>query len=235
MMSIIFGPMSDPHSYSKPPGRRKRVVKDKDTRAREIIAAARKVFLKKGYSATTIDLIASEAKTAKGTIYIYYEGKDDLFVSLLVPLVRVIGDRLIQVEEDLDQGEIGSCGEIVRRLLDAHYQLFLTDPEGFSIFATFQAGFFSAISEKKLERLHEQGRRNFSAMRRILSKGQALGLIRNNMGVAVIADILWSAFFGMVMVEEGKRRITKKDHMYTTLIQACGLLSQALCTKNQTK
>ena len=211
--------------------RRKRVVKDRETRTREIIAAARKVFLKEGYSGTTIEQIASEAGVAKGTIYIYYEGKDDLFVSLMVPLIRSIGDGLIEIEKKLDQGEVTSCEEIVRRLLDAHFRVFLTDPEEFSIFATFQAGFFSGISEERLEKLHEQGRRNFGAMRRILAKGQALGLIRGDLAVAVIADVLWSAYFGVVLVEEGKRRITKKDHIYGTLSQTCELLSQAICMK----
>ena len=69
-------------------------------------------------------------------------------------------------------------------------------------------------------------------MRRILAKGRGLGLINTDTAIAVLADVLWSTFFGVVMIEEGKRRITKKDYIYTTLIQACELLSRAICIKN---
>ena len=52
-------------------------------RQSEIIAAARKVFAEKGYVATTVDEIASRAALAKGTIYVYFQSKEQIYNAVL--------------------------------------------------------------------------------------------------------------------------------------------------------
>jgi AcrR family transcriptional regulator len=49
------------------------------TRRHEILDAARKVFDACGYEATTIDAVAVEAKMSKGSIYNYFDSKQELF------------------------------------------------------------------------------------------------------------------------------------------------------------
>ncbi len=44
-----------------------------------IIRSAQKLFAKKGFDDTTILNIASEASCAKGTVYLYFKNKDDIF------------------------------------------------------------------------------------------------------------------------------------------------------------
>jgi len=46
-----------------------------------ILEAAVRVFLEKGFSATTIQDVASAAGIAKGTIYDYFKDKDELFIA----------------------------------------------------------------------------------------------------------------------------------------------------------
>jgi AcrR family transcriptional regulator len=48
-----------------------------------ILEAARKVFAKKGFNNATVDDIASAAGVAKGTIYLYYESKRDIYFAAL--------------------------------------------------------------------------------------------------------------------------------------------------------
>jgi len=40
-------------------------------------------FLEKGYLSSAIEEIAKEAGVAKGTVYFYFENKDDLYMSLM--------------------------------------------------------------------------------------------------------------------------------------------------------
>jgi AcrR family transcriptional regulator len=49
----------------------------------DILAAAIKIFLTKGFSKTNVQDIADEARIGKGTIYDYFKSKDDLFVQAL--------------------------------------------------------------------------------------------------------------------------------------------------------
>jgi AcrR family transcriptional regulator len=65
--------------------RRRRAISDQDKSQRrdEIMAAAKKVFARKGFHATTIADIAKEAGLAYGSIYWYFDSKDDLFHDLI--------------------------------------------------------------------------------------------------------------------------------------------------------
>jgi TetR/AcrR family fatty acid metabolism transcriptional regulator len=60
------------------PVARKRTLDKRD----RILEAAVKVFARKGYFAARVSDIASEARVADGTIYLYFRSKEDVLVSL---------------------------------------------------------------------------------------------------------------------------------------------------------
>lgn len=49
---------------------------------RQILEGAQSVFLRRGFDAASMNDIAREAGVSKGTIYVYFNNKDDLFVEL---------------------------------------------------------------------------------------------------------------------------------------------------------
>ena len=65
--------------------RRRRAVskEDKSKRRDEIVTAAKKVFARNGFHATTISHIAKEAGLAYGSVYWYFDSKDELFHALM--------------------------------------------------------------------------------------------------------------------------------------------------------
>ncbi len=65
--------------------RRRRAVSDEDKSQRrdEIMAAAKEVFARKGFHATTIADIAKQAGLAYGSVYWYFDSKDELFHALM--------------------------------------------------------------------------------------------------------------------------------------------------------
>ncbi len=48
-----------------------------------LLEAARRIFAKKGFSNATVDDIAAAAGVAKGTVYLYYESKRDIYFAAL--------------------------------------------------------------------------------------------------------------------------------------------------------
>jgi len=48
-----------------------------------LVAAARRVFLRHGYHAATLDAVAEEAGFTKGAVYSAFDGKADLFLAVL--------------------------------------------------------------------------------------------------------------------------------------------------------
>jgi AcrR family transcriptional regulator len=65
--------------------RRRRAVSDEDKSQRrdQIMAAAKEVFARKGFHATTIADIAKRAGLAYGSVYWYFDSKDELFHALM--------------------------------------------------------------------------------------------------------------------------------------------------------
>ncbi|MGB3224748.1 MAG: TetR/AcrR family transcriptional regulator [Desulforhopalus sp.] len=69
----------------------------------KIISAATKVFAKKGFFTARISDIAKEAKVADGTIYLYFNNKYDILLSVFEEEVGKIvekTDRLLSNEDD---------------------------------------------------------------------------------------------------------------------------------------
>jgi TetR/AcrR family fatty acid metabolism transcriptional regulator len=52
-------------------------------RCAEILSAARTVFAGRGFSEATVDEIAGEAGIAKGTVYLYFPSKRDIYLAAL--------------------------------------------------------------------------------------------------------------------------------------------------------
>jgi AcrR family transcriptional regulator len=58
-------------------------VERKDRTRNEIVRAARRVFLARGFHPASLDEIAEEAGYTKGAVYSNFAGKDDLFLAVL--------------------------------------------------------------------------------------------------------------------------------------------------------
>ena len=68
-----------------------------------IIQAATKIFARKGFYQAKISEIAREAQIADGTIYIYFENKDDILISLFEEQMKVVLDNMvIQLSQEQD-------------------------------------------------------------------------------------------------------------------------------------
>ena len=66
------------------------------TRRKQILAAAAKVFEASGYAQATIDEVASEAGVAKGSIYNYFQSKQDLFVQVFAESFSVDEQQVLE-------------------------------------------------------------------------------------------------------------------------------------------
>ena len=80
----------NPRSPEKKPAPRWR--RRKDTRPAEILAAALEIFGERGYDATRLEDVGRRAGCTKGTVFLYYESKSELFKAAvreaMTPMVR---------------------------------------------------------------------------------------------------------------------------------------------------
>ena len=109
-----------------------------ETRQR-IIHAALTAFMHHGYNATTMDEIAAAGETSKGTLYWYFESKDDLLESAIRTYFEetFVEDML----EDLDgaataaeklrtlTGAIAEADELAKGLFNLYLEYWTANPD----------------------------------------------------------------------------------------------------------
>ncbi len=62
-------------------------------RSAEILQAARRVFAEKGFNAATVDDVANAADVAKGTLYLYFKSKRDIYLAALKQGIQAINEE----------------------------------------------------------------------------------------------------------------------------------------------
>lgn len=97
----------------------------KEARPQEILAAALTVFAERGYTATRLDDVARKAGVTKGTVYLYFPNKEELFKAVirdsLLPTLTSIGAMdgddplamLLEAFQRLADSPIGALPKLV--------------------------------------------------------------------------------------------------------------------------
>lgn len=62
---------------------KKRWERRKDARPQELLAAALDLFVERGFAATRLDDVAARAGVSKGTLYLYFTNKEELFKAVV--------------------------------------------------------------------------------------------------------------------------------------------------------
>jgi AcrR family transcriptional regulator len=84
-----------------------RKEREKLARKMEILKAARELFILKGYHQTTLEEIAHHAEFGKGTIYIYFSSKEELFYGIIYQLM----DEIVQLASSAISDSPGTARE----------------------------------------------------------------------------------------------------------------------------
>ena len=75
-------PLSKPPSYKAVDGAVKR-ERRKEARPGELLDAALELFVEKGFAATRVEEVAARAGVSKGTLFLYFPSKDELFKAVV--------------------------------------------------------------------------------------------------------------------------------------------------------
>ncbi len=95
----------------------------KDARPGEIVAAALASFADRGYAATKLEDVAAAAGISKGTIYLYFPTKEDLFRAVVRQAVL---PNVAAAEADI-ASHTGSSADLLRMLAQRFLRLLDSD------------------------------------------------------------------------------------------------------------
>ena len=139
----------------------------------EILRAARKVFAERGFAAATIDMIAAEAGVAKGTVYLYYPSKEEIFWTALSSRVR---EMLERSRQEMEKAE-GTAAK-VRAAVRVRFEFMRSDEAFLRLYLTEMGHIWGAggtAAGQPLRELYETAARGLAE---VLRAGMAAGELR---------------------------------------------------------
>lgn len=211
---------------------RKRRLREKNQRTESILEAAKKIFFTKGYAKATMDEIALAAAISKPTIYQYFKSKDDLFFSLMLPVVDEIGKQFGEIVKGLDEGHYESGADLIGAMFEGLWNSYAMAPDVFRIVQLFQqTGLVQELNPEIRKSLNDKGGHNFQLVRRIVETGIQRNLIKETNPYEFV-DVLWGQFVGIVQLEDIKSQ-NRPDNRYLkpTLQLAENILIDAVATE----
>jgi AcrR family transcriptional regulator len=147
-------------------------------RSGEILESARKVFARKGFADATVDEIAEGAGVAKGTVYLYFPSKRDIYIEALKKGVAEMNELTREHVEQASGSQAKLRAFIATRV---HYAEQHRD-----FFKIYQNEFASCIHPVIADRdLRDLSRRQANVLDTILQAGQEEGVVRDLNGSPV--------------------------------------------------
>jgi AcrR family transcriptional regulator len=123
----------------------------REKKRKMIMKAALKIFSQKGYSPAALDEVAREASIAKGTLYLYFQDKEDLFSSTILYVMENLAARIVDSISDTM-----SPVEILRSIAYTELDYFASNMEFFGLIHTAMSGNLLGNHETLLKTLNER-------------------------------------------------------------------------------
>lgn len=76
---------------------------ERQARRAQVLRHAKRIFARKGYHRTNVADIIARARIARGTFYLYFQNKKDLFEELLEQVVSELQTRILRIKVGPDQ------------------------------------------------------------------------------------------------------------------------------------
>jgi len=139
------------HAISPAPAR-PRWERRKEARPAELLAAALELFVEKGFSGTRLEDVAARAGVSKGTLYLYFENKEDLFKEVVR---QNLVTRITQARDEIASFD-GPAPPVIDSLFTTWWQHFGATPAcGISKLMMAESGNFPEIASFFLEEVIE--------------------------------------------------------------------------------
>ena len=164
----------------------------KEARPGELLEAALDLFVAKGFAATRVEEVAAKAGVSKGTLFLYYKSKEELFEAVVR---ETIGNQINQGMAEIESFE-GPTTDMLKFAMFAWWErVGNTKASGISKLVMSEANNFPALANFYQDTVVKPGR---LLIRAILQRGVDRGEFRTlNMDYAVFSVIAPVMFLTM--------------------------------------
>ena len=182
--------------------------REKEQRKNDIIDAAERVFFDQGHENATMDDVAKEAELSKGTLYLYFKNKEELYLA-----IHLRGNKILRslFEKTIDKYNSGL--EKTKAIGLAYVEFYKTYPNYFNALIYYESREINFEDEDSVafECLVE-GKATLEMLINSIIIGIKDGSIRPDIDPVKTALSLWGQTTGMVQIAALKEKIVLLPH-----------------------
>jgi TetR/AcrR family transcriptional regulator len=166
-------------------------------RRNAILTAAREVFFEKGFKMATMEAIAESCDLAKGTLYLYFKSKEELYVAIMAEGMKLLKQKFGQVVRLSLPSD-----QLLALVMQAYFIFYRHNRKYFRImFLTSQPDFRERVSPELLKECMDTARDCMRVVSDIIQQGSDCGDFRQ-VDTWAMANILWATVTGIIMSYE---------------------------------
>lgn len=154
-----------------------------------ILRAAIKVFARKGYFNSKVADIASKAKIADGTVYLYFKSKEEILHSIFNGMMS---EFISEGKKEIS--EIEEADKKIRRIAELHLEKLGSDRDLAVVFQVQLRGSIKFMREFSVAGFAEY----LDIIKSAFEEGQKQGVFRKDLNATVCSKILFGSLDEMV-------------------------------------
>jgi AcrR family transcriptional regulator len=173
------------------PEKRKKV---KENKKNTILRAARKLFFDRGFKSVTVDSIAAKAGVSKGSIYLYFDSKEEIYAQVLITDNIELNKNI-----KLFSTKEAPAAELLLEFSQIYINYFLDHNELFRILMTFmlQTEQMNLTQEQNTELIRTTND-NIKVISTIIQKGIDSGEFAPTIDIRQAQNAIWGLFNGII-------------------------------------
>jgi AcrR family transcriptional regulator len=158
-------------------------------RREELLASAAKVFAENGYQGTDMQALADEAGVAKGTVYLYFASKEELFLAAVDH-----GVKQMKAHIDAEVDGVADPLEWIGQAIRAYLSFFKEHPEQVELWIQERAEFRDRKQPTYFVNREERKAKWLAMLRRMIAEGRLRNVPVERID-GVVSDLVYGTMF----------------------------------------
>lgn len=182
-------------------GTQERKEREKEQRRQDILDAAEKVFFSRGVHLATMDEVAEAAELSKGTLYLYFNSKEDLYYAVCLRGMEIMHRMMAQAANKMDTG-----GEKILALGRAYFEFSQQFGDYFKLMMLCSNQDIQAKDQSDIGwQCHERGGKVIQMVAETLQLGIEDGSIQTDIHPRSLAYLCWSQLTGIIQMLQSEK------------------------------
>jgi AcrR family transcriptional regulator len=183
----------------------------KESRPQELLDAALLLFSQRGYAQTRLDDVAARAGVSKGTVYLYFASKQDLFEAVVHAQADPWVSAIFQKEPPHDQ----HTEQVLREFFNWGWEQFLASKLYLiARIVLAESNNFPLLAKAYLQEVMGPIHEHLHALlERGAARGEIVGEVSQERVKALLAPLSWFSLWRQALLEHGAPPIDERRYI----------------------